>query len=285
MNKNNKIKKSTYEKEFRIETKNGKTIEILTYDYTTHYNQNGKILEEIYKYWSDDQSEWFIDLTSYTYNKEGKIAEMYEEHEDPQYPLVDNYKTIYSYDDDGKLVEQAHYDKKGSLKRKYLHQYDEQGRLIKMTPYKSTIDGKLESDIGREMTIEYDEKNHIIKEYHMASYKTSKYNEKGNLLLEEIFFSINCKNIYEYEFDEHGEVIVKCDNSFDCGILKETEITKYDNGNIIEFITQKYDKNGKETENTKRVYTNDEYGNIIKSTYYINGELTSIIRTEIEYYD
>ena len=283
MNKNNKIKKSTYKKEFRIETKNGKAIEILTYDYTTHYDQNGKILEEIYKYWSDDQSEWFIDLTSYIYNKEGKIAEMYEEHEDPQYPLVDDYKTIYSYDDDGKLVEQAHYDKKGSLKRKYLHQYDERGRLIKKTPYKSTIDGKLESDIGTEMTIEYDEKNHIIKERYGIICKTSIYNEKGNLLLEESF--ADDKNIYEYEFDEHGEVIVKYDNYFEYGILKETEITKYDNGNIIEFITQKYDKNGKETENTKRVYTNDEYGNIIKSTYYINGELTSITRTEIEYYD
>ena len=283
MNKNDKIKKSTYEKEFRIETKNGEVIEILTYDYTTHYDQNGKILEEIYKYWSDDQSEWFIDLTSYIYNKEGKIAEMYEEHEDPQYPLVDDYKTIYSYDDDGKLVEQAHYDRKGSLKRKYLHQYDERGRLIKKTPYKSTIDGKLESDIGREMTIEYDEKNHIIKERYGIICKTSIYNEKGNLLLEESF--ADDKNIYEYEFDEHGEVIVKYDNYFEYGILKETEITKYDNGNIIEFITQKYDKNGKETENTKRVYTNDEYGNIIKSTYYINGELTSITRTEIEYYD
>ena len=283
MNKNNKIKKSTYEKEFRIETKNGKAIEILTYDYTTHYNQNGKIMEEIYKYWSNDQSEWFIDLTSYIYNKEGKIAEMYEEHDDPQYPLVDDYKTVYSYDDDGKLVEQAHYDRKGSLKRKYLHQYDERGRLIKKTPYKSTIDGKLESDIGTEMTIEYDEKNHIIKERYGIICKTSIYNEKGNLLLEESF--ADDKNIYEYEFDEHGEVIVKYDNYFEYGILKETEITKYDNGNIIEFITQKYDKNGKETENTKRVYTNDEYGNIIKSTYYINGELTSITRTEIEYYD
>ena len=283
MNKNNKIKKSTYEKEFRIETKNRKAIEILTYDYTTHYNQNGKILEEIYKYWSDDQSEWFIDLTSYIYNKEGKIAEMYEEHEDPQYPLVDDYKTVYSYDDDGKLVEQAHYDKKGSLKRKYLHQYDERGRLIKKTPYKSTIDGKLESDIGTEMTIEYDEKNHIIKERYGIICKTSIYNEKGNLLLEESF--ADDKNIYEYEFDKHGEVIVKYDNYFEYDILKETEITKYDNGNIIEFITQKYDKNGKETENTKRVYTNDEYGNIIKSTYYINGKLTSITRTEIEYYD
>ena len=102
-------------------------------------------------------------------------------------------------------------------------------------------------------------------------------------MLEESF--ADDKNIYEYEFDEHGEVIVKYDNYFEYGILKETEITKYDNGNVIEFITQKYDENGKETENTKRVYTNDEYGNIIKSTYYINGELTSITRTEIEYYD
>lgn len=285
MNKNDKIKKikSIYKKDFIVETENGKTIEILTDDHTTHYDQNGNILEEKHRCWSDDQSEYTIESTSYIYNKEGKIAEMYEEHDDPQYPLVDDYKTVYSYDDDGKLVEQAHYDRKGSLKRKYLHQYDERGRLIKKTPYKSTIDGKLESDIGTEMTIEYDEKNHIIKERYGIICKTSIYNEKGNLLLEESF--ADDKNIYEYEFDEHGEVIVKYDNYFEYGILKETEITKYDNGNIIEFITQKYDKNGKETENTKRVYTNDEYGNIIKSTYYINGELTSITRTEIEYYD
>ena len=285
MNKNDKIKKikSIYKKDFIVETENGKTIEILTDDHTTHYDQNGNILEEKHRCWSDDQSEYTIESTSYIYNKEGKIAEMYEEHEDPQYPLVDDYKTVYSYDDDGKLVEQAHYDKKGSLKRKYLHQYDERGRLIKKTPYKSTIDGKLESDIGTEMTIEYDEKNHIIKERYGIICKTSIYNEKGNLLLEESF--ADDKNIYEYEFDEHGEVIVKYDNYFEYDILKETEITKYDNGNIIEFITQKYDKNGKETENTKRVYTNDEYGNIIKSTYYINGKLTSITRTEIEYYD
>ena len=49
MNKNDKIKKikSIYKKDFIVETENGKIIEILTDDYTTHYNQNGKILEEI----------------------------------------------------------------------------------------------------------------------------------------------------------------------------------------------------------------------------------------------
>ena len=155
---------------------------------------------------------------------------------------------------------------------------------MKMTSYRYfTRDGELKCFIDDASTYEYDEKNHTIREHYGILCKTSIYNEKGNLLLEESF--ADDKNIYEYEFDEHGEVIVKYDNYFEYGILKETEIKKYDNGNIIEFITQKYDKNGKETENTKRVYTNDEYGNIIKSTYYINGELTSITRTEIEYYN
>ena len=286
MNKNDKIKKSTYEKEFRIETKNGEVIEILTNEYTFHYDQNENILEEIYRKWSNDQSEYTIESKSYIYDKEGKLIEEYHRNGDSQHPLTDDYtcKVISSYHDEGKLVEHTYYDREGTPERKFSFINDERGRRMKMTSYRYfTRDGELKCFIDMVLTYEYDEKNHTIKEHHEILCKTSIYNEKGNLLLEESF--ADDKNIYEYEFDEHGEVIVKYDNYFEYGILKETEITKYDNGNIIEFITQKYDKNGKETENTKRVYTNDEYGNIIKSTYYINGELTSITRTEIEYYD
>ena len=100
MNKNDKIKKikSIYKKDFIVEKENGKTIEILTDDHTTHYDQNGNILEEKHKSWSDNQSEYTIEATSYVYDKEGKLSEKYQRNGDSQHPLTDDYtyKTIYS---------------------------------------------------------------------------------------------------------------------------------------------------------------------------------------------
>ena len=272
MNKNNKIKKikSICKKDFRVKTINGEVIEILTNDHTTHYDQNGNILEEKHRKWSNDQSEYTIESTSYIYNKEGKIAEMYERNGDSQHPLTDEYtyKKIYSYDDKGKLVELAYYDMEGNPQKKYLHQYDEQKREIKQTYYEyyKSKDGKIMEYLWDTTTTTYDENRNMIEEICECSY--DRENE-----------------IYKYEYNEHGEIIKVYKEYFKNEILLETEITKYDNGNSIEFITQEYDENGSETDNTKSVYTNDEYGNMIKRAHYINGKLTSITRTEIEYYD
>ena len=294
MNKNDKIKKSTYEKEFRIETKNGKAIEILTDDHTTHYDQNGNILEEKHRKWSDDQSEYTIESTSYIYNKEGKIAEMYERNGDSQHPLTDEYtyKKIYSYDDKGKLVELAYYDMEGNPQKKYLHQYDEQKREIKQTYYEyyKSKDGEIKEYLWDTTTTKYDEKSNSVETIHdrgISNMKiTTKFDENRNMIEEICECGYDRENeIYKYEYNEHGEIIKVYKEYFKNEILLETEITKYDNGNSIEFITQEYDENGSETDNTKSVYTNDEHGNMIKRAYYINGELTSITRAEIEYYD
>ena len=139
MNKNDKIKniKSICKKDFRVKTINGEVIEILTNDHTTHYDQNGNILEEKHRKWSDDQSEYTIESTSYIYNKEEKLIEEYHRNGDSQHPLTDDYayKTIYSYNDKGRLVEQVYYDMEGNPQKKYLHQYDEQKRETKQTYY------------------------------------------------------------------------------------------------------------------------------------------------------
>ena len=296
MNKNDKIKKikSTYKKDFRVKTINGEVIEILTDDHTTHYDQNGNILEEKHRKWSDDQSEYTIESTSYIYNKEGKIAEMYERNGDSQHPLTDEYtyKKIYSYDDKGKLVELAYYDMEGNPQKKYLHQYDEQKREIKQTYYEyyKSKDGEIKEYLWDTTTTKYDEKSNSVETIHdrgISNMKiTTKFDENRNMIEEICECGYDRENeIYKYEYNEHGEIIKVYKEYFKNEILLETEITKYDNGNSIEFITQEYDENGSETDNTKSVYTNDEHGNMIKRAYYINGELTSITRAEIEYYD
>ena len=296
MNKNDKIKKikSIYKKDFIVETENGKTIEILTNDHTTHYHQNGNILEEKHRCWSDDQSEYTIESTSYIYNKEGKPIEKYQRNGDSQHPLTDEYtyKKIYSYDDKGKLVELAYYDMEGNPQKKYLHQYDEQKREIKQTYYEyyKSKDGKIMEYLWDTTTTTYDEKSDSVETIYdrgISNMKiTTKYDENKNMIEEICECGYDRENeIYKYEYNEHGEIIMVYKEYFKNEILLETEITKYDNGNSIEFITQEYDENGSETDNTKSVYTNDEYGNMIKRAHYINGKLTSITRTEIEYYD
>ena len=296
MNKNDKIKKikSIYKKDFIVEKENGKTIEILTDDHTTHYDQNGNILEEKHRKWSDDQSEYTIESTSYIYNKEGKIAEMYERNGDSQHPLTDEYtyKKIYSYNDKGRLVELAYYDIEGNPQKKYLHQYDEQKRETKQTYYEyyKSKDGEIKEYLWDTTTTTYDEESDSVETIHdrgISNMKiTTKFDENRNMIEEICECGYDRENeIYKYEYNEHGEIIKVYKEYFKNEILLETEITKYDNGNSIEFITQEYDENGSETDNTKSVYTNDEYGNMIKRAYYINGKLTSITRSEIEYYD
>ena len=296
MNKNNKIKKikSICKKDFRVKTINGEVIEILTNEYTFHYDQNGNILEEKHRKWSDNQNEYTIESTNYIYNKEGKIAEMYERNGDSQHPLTDEYtyKKIYSYDDKGKLVELAYYDMEGNPQKKYLHQYDEQKREIKQTYYEyyKSKDGEIKEYLWDTTTTKYDEKSDSVETIYdrgISNMKiTTKFDENRNMIEEICECGYDRENeIYKYEYNEHGEIIMVYKDYFKNEILLETEITKYDNGNSIEFITQEYDENGKETDNTKSVYTNDEYGNMIKRVHYINGKLTSITRAEIEYYD
>ena len=139
MNKNNKIKKikSICKKDFIVEKENGKTIEILTNEYTFHYDQNGNILEEKHRCWSDDQSEYTTETTSYIYDKEGKLTEKYERNGESQHPLTDDYtyKTIYSYDDKGRLVEENSCDKENIHPKKVSYQYDERGNKTECSIY------------------------------------------------------------------------------------------------------------------------------------------------------
>ena len=296
MNKNDKIKKikSIYKKDFIVEKENGKTIEILTDDHTTHYDQNGNILEEKHRCWSNDQSEYTIESTNYIYDKEGKLTEKYERNGDSLHPLTDEYtyKKIYSYNDKGRLVELAYYDMEGNPQKKYLHQYDEQKRETKQTYYEyyKSKDGEIIEYLWDTTTTTYDEKSDSVETIYDRGVSmmkiTTKYDENRNMIEEICECGYDRENeIYKYEYNEHGEIIMVYKDYFKNEILLETEITKYDNGNYIEFITQEYDENGSETDNTKSVYTNDEYGNMIKRAHYINGKLTSITRAEIEYYD
>ena len=232
MNKNDKIKKikSIYKKDFIVETENGKTIEILTNDHTTHYNQNGNILEEKHRCWSDDQSEYTIESTSYIYDKERKIAEKYERNGDSQHPLTDDYtyKTIYSYDDKGRLVEEDSCDKENIHPKKVSYQYDERGNKTECSIYEYSnecgeiLDEMIEF-VHHKICAKYDENNDMIEESHNISFRerdtsndydlggtkrTIKYDDQHNKV-EIIEYSKHhtTKEICKYEYNDKKEII------------------------------------------------------------------------------
>ena len=225
MNKNDKIKniKSIYKKDFIVEKENGKLIEILTNDHTTHYDQNGNILEEKHKSWSDDQSEYTIESTSYIYNKEGKLTEKYERNGDSQHPLTDDYtyKTIYSYDDKGRLVEQVYYDMEGNPQKKYLHQYDEQKRETKQTYYEyyKSKDGEIKEYLWNTTTTTYDEESNSVETIYDRGVSmmkiTTKYDENRNMIEEICECGYDRENeIYKYEYNDKKEIIIEYKENF-----------------------------------------------------------------------
>ena len=277
-----------------MEKENGKTIEILTNEYTFHYDQNENILEEIYRKWSDDQSEYTIESTSYIYDKEGKLSEKYVRNGDSQHPPTDDfaYKTIYSYDDKGRLVEQVYYDMEGNPQKKYLHQYDEQKRETKQTYYEyyKSKDGEIKEYLWNTTTTTYDEESNSVETIYDRGVSmmkiTTKYDENRNMIEEICECGYDRENeIYKYEYNDKKEIIIEYKENFNGDVLTKTTNIKYTNGNITDVVFQEYDENGSETDifNIKQVY--DKYGNMIHQTTCVNGELIGMQRSEIEYYD
>lgn len=310
MNKNDKIKKikSIYKKDFIVEKENGEVIEILTDDYTTYYDQNGNILEEKHRKWSDDQSEYTIESTSYIYNKERKIAEKYERNGDSQHPLTDDYtyKTIYSYDDKGRLVEENACDKENIHPKKVSYQYDEQGNKTECSIYEYSNEcGEILDEmikfVHHKICAKYDENNDMIEESHNISFRerdtsidydlggtkrTIKYDDQHNKVeIIECTKHNTTKEICKYEYNDKKEIISEYKENFNNDALTKTSNIKYTNGNITDVVFQEYDEFGEETDifNIKQVY--DEYGNMIQQTTCVNGELIGAQRSEIEYYD
>ena len=258
-----------------MEKENGKTIEILTNEYTFHYDQNENILEEIYRKWSDDQSEYTIESTSYIYDKEGKLSEKYVRNGDSQHPPTDDfaYKTIYSYDDKGRLVEQVYYD----MEQTYYEYY-------------KSKDGEIKEYLWNTTTTTYDEESNSVETIYNRGVSmmkiTTKYDENRNMIEEICECGYDRENeIYKYEYNDKKEIIIEYKENFNGDVLTKTTNIKYTNGNITDVVFQEYDENGSETDifNIKQVY--DKYGNMIHQTTCVNGELIGMQRSEIEYYN
>ena len=216
------------------------------------------------------------------------------------------YKTIYSYDDKGRLVEENSCDKENIHPKKVSYQYDERGNKTECSIYEYSnecgeiLDEMIEF-VHHKICAKYDENNDMIEESHNISFRerdtsndydlggtkrTIKYDDQHNKV-EIIEYSKHntTKEICKYEYNDKKEIISEYKENFNGDILTKTTNIKYTNGNITDVVFQEYDENGSKTDifNIKQVY--DKYGNMIQQTTCVNGELIGMQRSEIEYYD
>jgi hypothetical protein len=216
------------------------------------------------------------------------------------------YKTIYSYDEKGRLVEENACDKENIHPKKVSYQYDERGNKTECSIYEYSnecgeiLDEMIEF-VHHKICAKYDENNDMIEESHNISFRerdtsidydlggtkrTIKYDDQHNKV-EIIEYSKHhtTKEICKYEYNDKKEIISEYKENFNNDALTKTTNIKYTNGNITDVIFQEYDENGSKTDifNIKQVY--DEYGNMIHQTTCVNGELIGMQRFEIEYYD
>lgn len=172
--------------------------------------------------------------------------------------------TVYTYGDDGKLLQHKNYDASGNLTEEQGYplseikqEYDESGNLIKETEYDS------QGNVVRTLEYTYDSNQRIV-EYRSEEEDVSfsyqfVYNEKGRL--KEVCGGLGGFNI-EYIYNDAGKLIKSSETYVDTGKLFRTceydsneRIVKaivYTDGGIIANIDEfSYDSAGKLTKHAE----------------------------------
>lgn len=146
--------KLTYDREF---TRDGELVAEVEFDpageevqkQLNTYNENGKIIRhELYN------EGVLAETIDFTYNDKGLVATEYREFEEG-YPL----RTLYTYDDDNRVIEKRVEDADGELERRETFAYHPE--------WKDKITSKVifdeEDEMTQEETTEYEERNGEIK--------------------------------------------------------------------------------------------------------------------------
>ena len=169
----------------------------------------------------------------YKYNEKGYLTEFIHLRSD----RLDS-RILHLYDDNGNLIEKAHYNSDGDLTWKIILKYDEKNNLIESANYKSKT-----SSFASRTIYEYDEQDNLITATDYNSNDsldwkyTYRYNDRGNLI-EWVRYtsegSLNLKTTSQY--DDKGNLI---------------QLTNYKaDGSVDIKFTNKYDEEGKHIEST-----------------------------------
>lgn len=240
------------EKTFYVLVGEGDDVEYnLKNHYLTKVNQEGNIEFNINR--KDGES------LIYEYNSKGENVEV-------SFNSAGEYtwRTIYSYDDNGNLIESNISSQDRGVEVKTIYQYDDNGDLIIEDMYDS--EGYLEERIKRV----YDANKNIISlitgnENKVNEINTYSYDEKGNPIEWTIIQDDELITNYTYIYDLKGNVI-EGNSFYKDGTLREKFTYKYDydqKGNWTKKITYNELSEQKIIEERKIVY----YGDLDENDY------------------
>lgn len=251
--------------------------------------ENGKMLQCLSK--TDEESSK-PDKIIYTYDENGNLIKFEEKRglDESGNPSYTRYET-YEYDENGNVTKkELFFD--GVMNYRHTYEYDAKGNKTKETIL--NFENKTE-----EIIYTYDENGNLIKtfkpteKYSLTNEYT--YNDRGDVLSEKIIqemyetdFTQTVDKIYEYEYDEKGNITKKITKNLaqDSQTVEETtynengDVTRYhkviDNiAHTLQETEYEYFENGKiKKSNVKRndwkeyelqqVY--DEKGNLLKES-------------------
>ena len=159
--------------------------------YTYIYDEKGNIGREVCN--ADD----YESITTYRYDEEGRLEEMRVT------SSYENYKIEYDYNENGLLSIETRYEDGESVtdNTKTLYSYDEQNRLIRV--------GKLWKAIYTELyTVTYDSQGNMSERIYADGDSTKYfYDESGVLVKQQSVLSGETKCPFVYTYDENGNLL------------------------------------------------------------------------------
>ena len=149
-----------------------------------------------------------------------------------------NDTTLYSYDEQGNLIEEIYKPADTSFWNKYTWEYDEYGDVTKCTIQTISLEGDsqniVDTVIHTYANKEYDENGNLTKVvYGDGSYTASEYDEAGNEIKYTSYHAANDFVIFYYTYDENGNM---------------TEYRREDETGITGYMHTTYDAYGNELE-------------------------------------
>lgn len=201
----------------------------VNYNFRAYYYENGRVIEEFEQYWNESKIKW-----------------------------EDNYRKLYSYDSQGKLMQIMH---QNIFKGKYINSSKE------IMIY--TSDGKLKEKIiqkfsNKEADLEKAWSNFLRYQYYYNS-NDLLINENLAEWKNESWEENNVK--FNYSYDNYGNLIektkIKKTGTDERNLIRDTFV--YDeHGNLQEHYVSDWVNRGKTwVDNYRALYKNNEAGNIV----------------------
>ncbi|MBQ9607953.1 MAG: hypothetical protein IJV15_00750 [Lachnospiraceae bacterium] len=186
-------------------------------------------------------------------------------------------KTIYTYDDNGNLIEEKSYNSSLGDRwfQKWNYFYDEKGRIIKELFYNQYVPEEFEDLSWYQIeTYKYDSNGNLVEYYHSdegASGTTFyEYDNNGKLIKATDSSLVGYCTIYEY--DANGKISVETSNDKN-GNLSHKATYQYDsNGTLVEKV-EDYENTNDYGDNWRYVEKYDSHWNLCTKTDYKNGEI------------